>query len=133
MSFGHRGMIDRAFSRAERGEGRFKAIAWTVVLVAVIYAGVKIVPLYVNEYQLRDKMQEEARFAVVNRHSDEQIREVIWREIQDLDIPAKREAIQIENSNREVKISIEYSVPVDFLVYKTELHFSINTANKALV
>ena len=120
-------------TREERGEGRFKAIAWTVVILTAIFVAIKIVPAYVNEYQLRDKMQEEARFAVVYHHSDEQIRDVVFREIQDLDLPAKREDIKIDNSSREVSITIDYHVPVDFYVYKTELHFTISTANKALV
>ncbi len=117
---------------AERGEGRAKAITWTLVFLVVIYVSIKIVPAYVNEYQLRDKMQEEARFAVVNRFSDEQIRETVWKEVRDLDLPIKREDIKIENSQQLVKIAVNYSVPVDFMVYKTELHFTIDTANKAL-
>ena len=120
-------------SRAERGEGRFKAIAWTLLLILAIYIGFKVVPHYINEYQLRDKMQEEARFAVVNHHTDEQIRDIVWREMQDLNIPAKREDVKIENSVRVVKIELSYTVPVDFMVYKTELHFSISTENKSLV
>lgn len=120
-------------TRQERGEGRFKAIAWTVVILTTIFVAIKIVPVYVNEYQLRDKMQEEARFAVVYHHSDEQIRDVVFREIQDLELPARREDIKIDNSSRQVSITIDYSVPVDFYVYKTELHFTVTTANKALV
>lgn len=120
-------------TREERGEGRFKAIAWTVVILTTIFVAIKIVPVYVNEYQLRDKMQEEARFAVVYHHSDEQIRDVVFREIQDLELPARREDIKIDNSSRQVSITIDYSVPVDFYVYKTELHFTVTTANKALV
>jgi len=31
-----------------------------------------------------------------------------------------------------VKISLEYTVPVDLLVYSTELHFTPSSENKAL-
>jgi hypothetical protein len=31
-----------------------------------------------------------------------------------------------------VKVSLEYSVPVDLLVYSTELHFSPSSENKSL-
>lgn len=119
--------------RAERGEGRAKAITWTLIFLAAIYMAIKIVPPYVSQYQLRDKMQEEARFAVVTRHTEEQIREVVWKEMQDLDIPAKREDIKIVATQQVVKIALDYTVPVDFMVYKTELHFSINTLNKSLL
>ena len=61
-----------------------------------VYVAFKMVPLYVAEYQLKDKMDEQARFAVVNRYSEDQIRDVIFKVVQDLDIPAKREDIKVE-------------------------------------
>ncbi len=124
------GIRDR---RSERGEGKLKAIIFTAVLVFAIYAAVKIVPSYVANYQLSDKMQEQARFAVVNRYTEEQIRDNIFRVVQDLDIPVKREAIKVVATNAVVKISLEYIVPVDLLVYHTELHFSPSSENKSLL
>ena len=118
---------------AERGEGRLKATLWTAVIVIALFVAVKIVPAYVGEYQLKDKMQEEARYAVVYHRTEEEIRNIIYREIQDLDIPARREDIKIEASSRSVKISVEYNVPIDFILYKTEFHFAIDTENKSLV
>jgi cell division protein FtsL len=118
--------------RGQRGEGRAKAILFTVIFVAAIYAAFKIVPAYVSEYQLNDKMQEVARFAVVNRYTPEQIRENIFKEIEDLDIPAKREDIKVTATTEVVKISLEYTVPVNLLVYNTELHFSPSSENKSL-
>lgn len=118
--------------RWERGEGRLKTIIVVVVIVLVIYSAFKIVPAYVNDYQLSDKMQEQARFAVVNRYSEEQIRDNIFKEVQDLGIPAKRGDIKVVSTNSVVRISLEYTVPVDLLTYHLELHFSPNSENKAL-
>lgn len=119
-------------SRFERGEGKLKSILIVAVIVLAIYAAVKIIPPYVNDYQLSDKMQEQARFAVVNRYTEEQIRENIFKAVQDLDIPAKREDIKIVATNSIVKISMQYTVPVDLLMYHIELHFSPSSENKAL-
>ena len=116
----------------ERGEGKLKSIIIVVVIVLVIYAAVKLIPPYVNDYQLSDKMQEQARFAVVNRYTEEQIRENIYKAVQDLEIPAKREDIKVVSTNSVVKISLEYTVPVDLLTYHMELHFSPSSENKAL-
>jgi hypothetical protein len=111
-------------SRSQRGEGKLKAIVYTSVLVAAVYAAFKIVPVYVAEYQLKDKMSEQARFAVVNRYSEEKVRDIIYQTIQDLDIPAKREDIKLTNTHAGMAISVSYTVPVDLLVYKTDLNFS---------
>jgi uncharacterized protein DUF4845 len=129
------GIRDRCASahrNSERGEGKFKNIFVVAVIALLIYSAVKIVPPYFSDYQLSDKMQEQARFAVVNRFSEEQIRENLFKTIQELDIPAKREDIKIVASNAIVKISLKYTVPVDLFFYHLDLNFSPSSENKAL-
>ncbi|PYT58277.1 MAG: hypothetical protein DMG35_18400 [Acidobacteria bacterium] len=118
--------------RFERGEGKLKGIIIAAVVVLAIYAAFKILPAYVNDYQLSDKMQEQARFALVNRYTEEQIRENIFKIVQDLDIPAKREDIKVFSNNSVVKISMDYTVPVDLLMIHMDLHFTPSSENKAL-
>ena len=117
---------------SERGEGKLKSIIFLGILLLLIYSAIKIVPAYVADYQLTDKMQEQARFAAVNRYSEEQIRDNIFKVVQDLDIPVKRDTIKVSTTNSGVKISLEYTVPVDLLVYHTDLHFTPSSENKAL-
>ena len=118
--------------RRERGEGKFKAIAYTVVLLLLIYVAYKLMPPYVADYQLSDKMQEQARYAVVNRYTEDQIRDNIYKVAQDLDVPVKREAIKVFTTNQVVKISMDYTVPIDMLFYHVDLHFTPSSENKAL-
>jgi hypothetical protein len=87
----------------------------------------------VSEYQLADKMQEQARFAVVNRWSEDQVRDTIYRTVQDLDIPAKREDIKVVANQAAVKVSLDYTVPVDLIVYRLDLHFSPSIENKSIL
>jgi hypothetical protein len=110
-----------------------EAIVFTAIIVVGIFLAFKLVPPYVAEYQLQDKMQEMARFGIVNRYSEEQIRDNMFKVVQDLDIPAKREDIKVSVSQALVKVSLEYSVPVDLLVYSTELHFSPSSENKSIM
>lgn len=118
--------------RAQRGGGRFKAIAFTAIIVFGIFAAFKLLPPYIAEYQLSDKMQEQARFAVVNRYSEEKIREIIFKEAQDLDVPITKEDIKVFASPSVVRISLDYTVPIDLFVYKMELHFTPSSENKSL-
>jgi cell division protein FtsL len=110
--------------RSQRGEGKLKAIIYTVILVTAVFLAVKLVPLYVAEYQLQDKMNEQAKFAIVNHYTEDQIRDILMKVIQDLDIPAKRDDIKLTSTNHGVSVSVSYTVPVDFLVYKTDITFS---------
>ena len=118
--------------RAQRGEGKLKAIIVTAILVIGIIAAWKVVPPYSAEYQLADKIQEIARFAVVNRQTEEQIRETVFKTIQDLEIPAKREDIKVTASTSKVTILVDYTVPVDILMYHVDLHFTPSSENKSL-
>jgi len=119
--------------RFERGEGRLKTILVLAVIVLVIFAAIKIVPIYVNDYELSDSMQEQARFAVVNRYSEEQIRDNVYKKVLELGIPAKKEDIKVVATNSLVRISLDYTVPLDLLAYHTDLHFSTNSENKSVL
>ena len=121
-----------AVRRRERGEGKLKAVLYTVVFALLILVAVKIVPPYVAEYQLVDKMQEQARFGVVNRYSEDQIRDILFKTVQDLDIPVKREDIKVLVTQAKVTISVDYTVPIDFYIYQTSLHFTPTSENKSL-
>jgi len=110
--------------RSQRGEGKLKAIIYTVILVTAVFLAVKLVPLYVAEYQLQDKMNEQAKFAIVNHYTEDQIRDILMKVIQDLDIPATRDDIKLTSTNHGVSVSVSYTVPVDFLVYKTNITFT---------
>ncbi|PYU03914.1 MAG: hypothetical protein DMG86_22430 [Acidobacteria bacterium] len=118
--------------RAQRGEGKLKAIIVTAILVIGVIAAWKVVPPYSAEYQLADKIQEIARFAVVNRQTEEQIRETVFKTIQDLEIPAKREDIKVTAGTSKVTILVDYTVPVDILMYHVDLHFTPSSENKSL-
>lgn len=110
-----------------------KAIVYTAILVIGVFVAFKIVPPFVAEYQLNNKMDEQARFAVVNRYPEDRIRDIIFKEVQELDIPAKREDIKVTATQQVVRISLTYSVPVDFFVYSTELHFSPSSENQSIM
>ena len=55
--------------RKQRGEGRLKALVYLAFLVVAVFVAIKVVPLYVADYQLKDKMTEQAKFAIVNRYT----------------------------------------------------------------
>jgi hypothetical protein len=118
--------------RAQRGEGKLKALIITAILIVGIIAAWKVVPPYSAEYQLADKMQEIARFAVVNHDSEDKVRDTVFKTMQDLDIQAPREAIKVSANGSKVTILVDYTVPVDILSYHVDLHFTPSSENKSL-
>jgi hypothetical protein len=118
--------------RSQRGAGKLKALIVTAILAFGVYAGFKLVPAYSAEYQLNDKIQEIARFAVVEHKSEEQVRETVFKTVQDLDIPATRDNIKVTATTSKVAIVVDYTVPVDLLFYHLDLHFTPSSENKSL-
>ena len=119
-------------NRSQRGEGKLKAIIYTVILFAGIYAAVKIVPAYVAEYQLNDKIQEIARFGIVNHDSEESIKDKVFKTMEDLEIPATKDNIKVTAGSSRVTIAVDYTVPVDILFYHVDLHFTPSSENRSL-
>jgi len=115
---------------SQKGEGRLKAIVYFAILIVAVLAAVKIVPPFVADYQLKDKMNEAAKFAIVNRYTEDQIKDNIFHTIQDLDIPATRDDVKVANTNHGIEITVSYTVPVDLVVYKTDLNFNTSSEGR---
>lgn len=122
----------RAEHRLDRGEGKLKAIIVTAILAVGVIAGIKVIPPYVAYYQLNDKVQEIARYGVVEHTTEDQLREKVMKTIEDLEIPATKDDIKVTAGTSRVSILVDYKVPVDILFYHVELHFTPNSENKSI-
>lgn len=121
-----------AWQQREKGGARLKALFATVILIAMIYAAVKIVPVYVVNYQLQDSLQEVATFATVNRRTPDAIKTDVEQKLTDLGIQADPNTIQVSDLSGNVTISLEYTVPVDLTVYQLQLHFHPHAYNASI-
>jgi len=122
----------RVEHRLERGEGKLKAIIVTAILALGVIAGIKVIPPYVAYYQLNDKVQEIARFGVVEHNTEDQIRDKVLKTIDDLQIPATKDNVKVSAGSSRVSISVDYTVPVEILFYHVDLHFTPSSENKSI-
>jgi hypothetical protein len=103
-----------------------------LVLGTMAFAAFKIVPAYFANYQLQDSMVTEARFAMVNRKAAGDVQDDVWKKVQELGIPAKKDDIVVMSDPGNVQISVNYSVPVDLVVYQYSLQFHPEADNKPI-
>lgn len=68
----------------EHGGGRLEALSVLLVVLATFYSGLKIVPYYVDNYQLLEEMTREARFSGVQRKSPQEVRDDIFNQARQL-------------------------------------------------
>jgi hypothetical protein len=117
----------------QRGGGRISTLIWLVVMVALIYAGFKVIPVLVTEYQFQDFMQTTARFASVNRNTTAaDISKSVMDEATKQAIPLQPDDIHVTAQSGDISISADYSVTVDLNVYQLTLNFHPSAGNKPL-
>ncbi len=122
----------RRYRERQRGGSKFSSIMMLLILGSMAFAAFKIVPAYFANYQLQDSMVTEARFAIVNRKGATDVQDDIWKKVQELGIPAKKDDIQVTADQGLVQITVNYSVPVDLIVYQYSLQFHPQVDNKAI-
>ena len=107
----------------ERGEGNTKVIIWLVIFVIVGYLLLKIVPPFVDNYQLHDTLQSEARLFAAHQKTADAVRGAVWSELQNLKIPAQKEDITVTDAMRTGHVEVKYTVVVELPGYTLNLNF----------
>jgi hypothetical protein len=115
------GSMDRY---SERGISRTKTLFWLLIVVGILYFAAKVVPIYFANFQLQDKMRDEALYAQASRHNAQQVQEAILVEAHGLDLPLTADQINVEMTPQSTRISADYTVKVDLTVYQLTLHLT---------
>lgn len=117
----------------ERGGGKLNLLLTLIILGGLVFSGVKIIPIYVNNYELQDSMETEARFAVANRATPVQIRQDVWKKIVQLGVPAKQDNLKITyGQDGAIQLTLDYTVSIDLLVYQWNKDFHIKADNRSI-
>ena len=118
----------------ERGGSKLSLLLTLVVVGALGFTAVKIVPVYVENYQFQDSIEAESRFALTGypKKSADDVRNDIFKKAQELGIPANAEDIRVSMTNGSVEIGLDYSVPIDLKFYQFTLQFHPHADNHSI-
>jgi len=116
----------------DSGRGYGRAFFSLLVLVCAGYAGYKIIPVYVNNFQLQNYIRDQTPYWLSNRASSDGVRSSILAKAQELDLPIDKDQVQVEANAARVVVTIDYTVPIDLKVYTLTLHFTPHSENRAL-
>jgi predicted membrane protein len=124
----------RSNQARERGGSKLNLLITLIILAALAFTAIKIVPVYVEAYQFQDSIEAESRFALTGypKKSMDDIKDDIFKKVQELDIPAKREDIRLNVTNGSVEIGLDYTVPIDLKVYQFNLQFHPHADNHTI-
>jgi hypothetical protein len=111
----------------QRGGGKLNFLITIIVLGAMAFCAFKMVPTYFANYQLQDAITTEARFATSTypRKTPDDIQNDVYKKIQELGLPAKREDVKVTTDGSLITISLDYAVTFDLIVYQLTHQFHL--------
>ena len=118
---------------AEDASGRFGAMFYLACLAALIFLAIKILPAYVNNYQLEDHIRQlSIQLAARGRAvTAEEVRDEVVAYAGEHGIALTADNVRVVISSH-VAIDVDYTVPVDLKVYTLKLHFTPSAENQTL-
>lgn len=116
----------RGFWSDTGGRGRLGSIIALLIVAALVYGGMKLIPVRARAFQLDDAVREQVVLAAARRGrlTEAQIRMAILERAGELGLPVQEGNIRAEVRRESVSIRVDYSVPVEFpLGYGFDWHF----------
>jgi hypothetical protein len=107
---------------AERGEGNLGCILWVLLLAVGLLIAWKTIPVKMSSAELYDYMDELARFSAA-KESPEEIEKKILARAAELRIPLDKDHVTVERTGERVRMSVEYTMPLEFPGYTYLWHF----------
>lgn len=122
-----------AAPRREAGKMRFGCLAGILLLVAIVYAAITIVPVYWRAYQMQDEVKTQASFAPAL--TDKVILERLVAQADSLRLPLGPGAWYIHRTSepREITIRASYddSVVFQIISWRKVVRFHFTPSAKA--
>jgi hypothetical protein len=114
--------------------GKIKLALGIFAIVASVYVCATLIPPFFANYQFQDAIETEARMSTYSTKTEDAIRETIFKQAQNLEIPINKEEIKVHRAGLigtgSVTIETQYTVHVDLPGYPLDLRFSPATKNK---
>lgn len=117
---------------SESGKSTLKTILSLAFIGAVIYTSIKVIPVYINNFQLTDYVETQTPFWLTQRATPEAIQKNILAKADDLGLPIEPENVSVDANQNRVNVNIDYHVPVDLKVCTLPLHFTVSKGNTAI-
>src|SRR5689334_9936553 len=98
--------------------GTVKLVFGLFVIVAAVYLGAELVPVYYANYQFQDIIKTEATLQTYTSKPEADIQDSIFKKAQDLEIPVNKDQIKVQRhgltGTGSLSIRAPYIVRVDF-------------------
>jgi hypothetical protein len=113
--------------------GTIKLLFGIFIIVAAVFLGAELIPVYYANYQFEDIIKTEATLQTYTTKPEAEIQEGLFKKAQDLQIPLGKDQIKVSRHGTtgvgSLSIRAPYIVHVDIPGYPMDLHFDPSTEN----
>jgi len=95
-----------------------QAVKISIVLILLL-ALVRFVPVYYSSNEFEEFVRHEASRA----RSESQLRQSVLNEAREYSLPVNESDIRFDRTDDVLRVTVDYKVPVNMLVYNSELKF----------
>jgi len=105
-----------------------KAIFWLLILVFLVYVGLKFGVPYYRYLAFKSDAKEIVRVSIEVR-DEETIRNLIFERAEELKVPIDKKDIEVLKTEKDIRVKVSWSEVVDLLgMYQRTLKFDVDTA-----
>ena len=122
-----------AAKRSERGFLSVSGIIGLLVLAALVFLAIKLLPPYINNYQFQDALENLARTATYSPVTETDIRKAVLSEARELGIQLQDNQVAVRKSGGSVDIVVRYAIPVNLVARQVVLTFEPGAGNRNIV
>jgi hypothetical protein len=106
------------------------------VMAAMVIVGVKVVPVYFNNYEFEDAVKNEALQATYSSRTEDDIRDTVIKRAKDYDIALTPKQVKVsrtgQNGNGNLSIDVVYTMDINLPGYSTTVEFHPSSSNKGV-
>ncbi len=113
----------------QRGAIQLSSMLLLVVFAAALYVGIQVVPIEFHNYELQNRLAQEARIASFYNSDNAQIRSRVLEYARHCQLPLDSHEIVIERSGGAVTIQVQMRIPVQIPFYHWQMNFIDNSAS----
>ena len=117
-------------AHSERGFLSLSGILGLLVLVAVIFLAIRLLPPYITNYQLQDEIETLARAATYSPASETDVRKDLLSRARSLGIQLDENQVVVRKGVGTVDIAVRYEVPVNLIARRVVLKFEPGAGNR---
>jgi hypothetical protein len=115
--------------RSSDGKGMIGCLLSIVLLAAAIYLGIILVPIYYANFNFENDIKTTASRAGAHFLDNDQIMRDILALAKRNEIRVAKDDVKVERFAGQLHIRVDYSVPVDFIVFERDLNFKIEASS----